>query len=401
VSYDEPRPAFFSERSYFDSAQAVWIDPEAEKIPFGAEAVTVSYEGIDEEIAERGARDRNGARRKPRPLAADVEPAAEHTWREQDVVALGVVKPQPPEIGGVFYPGRRHDLSGEAEAGKSWLALAVAADEMRDCRGVVWNDADDMGPSAVLERLRGLGLDDETIRAYFAYLHPAEPISEEAIAYVQRLIVELSCRLVVFDAFNPSLALHGYDPNASRDVEDFFRKVVDPFCQMGAAVVLPDHVVKSRELRGKYAYGSERKQSGVDVHLGLSAIEPFGRGRTGKAKLTVHKDRPGFLERPSPGLFVLESDDEGRCSWRIESDHSVSEEGSFRPTNLMEKVSRYLELRDEPRSRNSIETDVKGKRDYLRLAIDALIEAGYAVEVGGAHGARLVKLEQAFREDAE
>jgi hypothetical protein len=399
MSYGERRPAFFSEESYFDSAQAVWIDPEAEKIPFGAEAVMVSYEGIDEEIAERAERDHNG--RKPRPLPAELERGREHTWREQDVVVLGTAKPAPPEISGVFYPGRRHDVSGEAEAGKSWLTLAVGADEMRQRRGVVWIDADDMGPSAVLERLRGLGLDDETISAYFAYLRPAEPVSEGAIGHVQRLIVELSCRLVVFHAFNPSLALHGYDPNSSRDVEDFFRTVVDPFCRMGAAVVLPDHVVKNRELRGKYAYGSERKQTGVDVHIGLSAIEPFGRGKTGKAKLTVHKDRPGFLERPSPGLFVLESDAEGRCSWRIEADRSISEEGAFRPTGYMEKVSRYLELHDEPPSRNQIESDVIGKAEYVRLAIDTLVSEGHAVEFAGANRARLVKLERAFREGDE
>ena len=30
MSYDEPRPAFFSDESYFDAAQAAWIDPEAE-----------------------------------------------------------------------------------------------------------------------------------------------------------------------------------------------------------------------------------------------------------------------------------------------------------------------------------------------------------------------------------
>jgi len=35
MSYGERQPAFFSEESYFDSAQAVWIDPDAEKIPFG------------------------------------------------------------------------------------------------------------------------------------------------------------------------------------------------------------------------------------------------------------------------------------------------------------------------------------------------------------------------------
>jgi hypothetical protein len=52
----------------------------------------------------------------------------------------------------------------------------------------------------------------------------------------------------------------------------------------------------------------------------LTLIEAFGRGRTGRAKIIAHKDRPGFLEKPSPGLFVLASDPETeRCSWRMAS----------------------------------------------------------------------------------
>jgi AAA domain-containing protein len=396
VSYYEERPAFFSEESYFDSAEGQWIDPEAEAVPFGPDAVTVSYEGIAEELADRAARDRErgGPRQRQRE--------AEHSWRASDLVALGAAIPEPPAIGGLFYPGRRHVVSGEAESGKSWLALAVAANELRADRGVVWIDADDMGPAAVLERLRGLGVDDERIGDSFAYLRPSEPIGEASVRDVTSLVVKLSSRLVVYDAFNPALALHGFDPNSSRDVEDFFRQAVDPFCQIGAAVVLPDHVIKQREGRGKYAYGSERKQTGVDVHLGLVAVEAFGRGRTGKAKLSVHKDRPGFLERPSPGLFVLASNEaDGGCAWRIEPDHSVSDEGGFRPTNLMEKVSRLLEQAGEPRSRNQIEQSVKGhKTDWKRKAIDVLIEEGFAVEVVSGQ-TRLAKSVRPFRESDE
>jgi hypothetical protein len=59
--------------------------------------------------------------------------------------------------------------------------------------------------------------------------------------------------------------------------------------------------------------------------------------------------------RPSPGIFVLESGAEG-CSWRIQPDESRDPEGDFRPTNLMEKVSRYLELQGDACSRNQIES---------------------------------------------
>jgi hypothetical protein len=64
----------------------------------------------------------------------------------------------------------------------------------------------------------------------------------------------------------------------------------------------------------------------------------------------------------------------------------------------MEKVSRYLELHAEPRSRNEIETNVTGKAEYVRLAIDTLVSEGYALEFPGENRARLVRLERAFRE---
>jgi hypothetical protein len=323
----------------------------------------------------------------------------DHSWRPLDLIEVGARPPEPPAIAGILYRARRHVFSGEAEALKTWLLLAATVEEVRAGRGVVWVDSDGMGAGDVLERLRCLGLEDEAIHRSFAYVRPEEPLDPTLIAYVQTLLAERNSRLLVFDSFNPTLGLHGLDPSSTIEVERFWRHFADPFTAAGVAVAVPDHVVKAREQRGKYAYGSERKHSGADVHLGMTLIEPAGRGRTGRAKLTVHKDRPGFFERPSPGLFVLTSDPtDGRCRWEIEPDSSVGEEGEFRPTHLMERVSRYLEISDKPRSRRAIEENVKGKAEYVRRAIDALIGEGYAVEFVGPHGARLVQLETPFRQ---
>ena len=179
------------------------------------------------------------------------------------------------------------------------------------------------------------------------------------------------------------------------------RRVVNPLRDAGAAVVLTDNVSKNKDARGNWAIGSERKKSAVEVQFGMTTIEPLRRGQTGKFKLTVHKDRPGFHERPSPGLFVVTSDpDTGRCSWKVDAEATSSEDGGFRPTNLMEKVSRYLEQRVEPCSRNQVEQNVKGKTGYKRQAIDALIDEGYAIEVQDGRS-RLVKSVTLFREDGE
>jgi AAA domain len=367
---------------------------------------TYDGETDDDVVSERFFEpDRAETDESPPPVkATQPEPRQEsvHTWRPLDLVALGSDPPEPPTIGGLFYERRRHVVSGEFDTGKSFLMQAISASELRAGHGVVWVDDDDMGPNAVLERLRAFGLEDKLIAERFAYLRPAEPFSAAARTDVLALIRDRAVRLVVFDAFNATLSLNGFDPNSSREVEQFFRHVVRPLSAEGAAVVFPDHVVKHREARGRYSYGSERKQTGVEVHLGMTLIEAFGRGRTGRAKLVVHKDRVGFLERPSPGLFVLASDPEtGRLSWRIEPDHAVSDEGAFRPTNLMEKVSRYLEVAGEPRSRNQIEQDVQGKSEYVRQAIDVLVLEDFAIEFQGERRARLVRLTRPFRESDE
>ena len=344
------------------------------------------------------------------PLAPVLEPEGEtpepegttppeHTWRRLDLIELGSREPKPPDLGGLLYSGRRHVVSGEDDAGKTMLLLGISSDELRSGRGVVWIDTDDMGASPILERLRAFGVDDDVIRKRFAYLRPEEALTDAARDDVIALMRELAVRLMVSDAFNAALTLHGYSPRSTEEVEAFWQRVVAPFCHQGAAVVLPDHVVKEKEARGRYAYGSERKATGCDVHLGLRVIEAFGRGRRGRAKITVHRDRIGFLEKPSPGLFVLDSDpDTGRLGWTIEESGRVHGD-EFRPDEahgegepLPRGVGRRSACADQ------IESGVKGKTDYKRLAIDLLLREEYAVEFPGAHGARLVKHVRPYRE---
>lgn len=323
-------------------------------------------------------------------LAAEVS-----SWTPVDLIATAAKPPEPPEILDLFYPGYNHLVSGESEAMKTWLLLAAAAGELATGRGVVWVDGDDVGSGALLERLRLLGATDAAISASFAYMLPDEPIGEH-IGIVLDAVKDRRCRLAVLDGFNPLLALHGLDPNAGLDVERFYG-LVDPIRKKGVAVVLTDNVVKSQEARGSWAIGSERKRSKAEVHLGLTRITPLVRGGTGKAKISVHKDRPGHLERPSPGVFVVSSG--SVFSWQIEPDHSRGEDGEFRPTVLMAKVSWFLESRqDDPQSRNQIEEAKLGARDFVRKALDVLIAEGNVVEFEGPRGARLHRLERPFND---
>lgn len=326
----------------------------------------------------------------------ELEAGPPHSWTPINLRKLEGREQAEPTIGGIVYPGKRHALSGEPESLKSWAALVLCALELKAGANVLYLNLE-TDAHEIRERLRDLGVPDEHLEPNrLVYLQPSEPMTQpDVLADVQLLVAERRPTLVVVDATDGALELHGCDPNSSRDVERFYRTVVAPLRGRGAASIAIDHLTRDPEKRGMYAIGSQRKIGAVDVHLRLECVQPFARGRTGRATITVKKDRPGWLPRPQAGELVLRSDPSTfAITYALEvatRDAGSSEsEQSFRPTVLMERVSRYLEVQAELASRNAVETTVSGKAKFVRQAIDCLVAEGYAREETGSNRARLL-----------
>jgi hypothetical protein len=163
--------------------------------------------------------------------------------------------------------------------------------------------------------------------------------------------------------------------------------------------LLIDHVVKSSESRGRYAIGSERKLGAADVHLGLEVVKQLTRGGNGLVKVVVHKDRPGHLTRPVPRELVVVSDPTTHAiEWTVREPvvAAASNDSGWRPSTLMARVSEYVGGQPDGVSRNAIEQNVRGKRDYVRKSIDLLLADGLLEEQPGPRGARLVKSTRPF-----
>jgi hypothetical protein len=337
--------------------------------------------------------------------AEQPDSAPVHSWTPIDLQAADDDPPPPPTIGGLVYPGRRHVVSGEPEALKSWLAAVLCVEEIRAGRPVVYADFE-MGRRTMLERLRALGLTDEEL-GLVVYVTPDEPMTEPAVlADVERMLAVRSPSLAVFDSLTGALALHGCDPNSGVDVERFYRSVVTPIQESGAAFFALDHLPKDRQNRGKFSIGSERKIAATDVHLGVDIVRPFGRGKSGLATIKTHKDRPGYLARPKAAQLELTSDPEtGQIVWSITAAKETGVvDGArkpFRPTCLMERVSQYLAACAEPPSRNRVEQDVIGNAAYIRVAMDVLVAEGYVHEIDGARNARLLRFVKLYRESED
>ena len=153
-----------------------------------------------------------------------------------------------------------------------------------------------------------------------------------------------------------------------------------------------DHVVKSKESRGRWPIGGQHKLAGVGVAYSTEVIRQPSRTDAGLIKLKVEKDRHGHVRSNAQGgvialAHIVPSEGGERVSVTLEPpDASTSEDGAFRPTVIMARVSRYIE--DEPgATANGIRNGVKAKRDTVALALRLLMSEGFVErrEQGQAH----------------
>jgi len=231
----------------------------------------------------------------------------------------------------------------------------------------------------------------------FVHVEPELPATADVIAL---LVGTYEPRLAVIDAAAGAYALQGLDDSKRGDAELFAAVMIEPFRKNGVTTITLDHVVKNADNRGKYTIGSERKTGGVDVHLGFEVVAPLVRGGIGLVRIVTHKDRHGWLPRPRAAELELRSDPKTHAiRWTFKTAEPDEAEETFRPTELMERVSRHLELRAEPLTRNDVQRDVVGKAKYLRLALDQLIAEGYVKETPSARNSRLVEYVRPFRKD--
>lgn len=73
----------------------------------------------------------------------------------------------------LLYADNVHDLHGEPEACKGWIALAACAERLHAGENALYIDFEDSAPS-IVRRLRDLGVAPAAIAAHFTYLRPDE-----------------------------------------------------------------------------------------------------------------------------------------------------------------------------------------------------------------------------------
>ena len=263
-------------------------------------------------------------------------------------------RPPTPTVGrrsdniGIFYPGKLHTISSESEAGKTWLALVAAFQELQAGNHVCYIDFED-DEGGVVGRLLALQANPEWIRERFHYIRPTTPLGDADVADLGTTL-QRRPTLGVIDGITEAMAMHGLNPSDNKDIAEFGNILPRKLTNAGCAGLCLDHVPKSAENRGRYAIGGVHKLNGLDgAAYTMEAREPFGIGITGRASIMIAKDQPGQLRRHGYRLksgldafadLIITSHDEHYCEFEVKP--AIASAEQFRPTILMGKISDAL-----------------------------------------------------------
>ena len=274
---------------------------------------------------------------------------------------------------GLLYAGRLNEIHSEPGLGKTNISLGICKSVIQEGGRVLFIDPEDCA-SGILRRLASFGADTFSIVERFHYLH--NPTPEEfnrAISWAERNKPNLVC----LDGLAEALAAELLDENSVSDVLSFFRQRLRPFADLGAAVLIADHVSKAAEGRGRWARGSGAKLGRYDgVSYEAELVEPYSPTIAGKVRLRVSKDRNGGAGVSGQVVAEIHFTPSPACddTTVVEFREPTESGKQFKPTVIMAKICEHLEIFPDA-TRNDLRE--LGKHDWVDKAIKQLVSDGF------------------------
>lgn len=203
----------------------------------------------------------------------------------------------------LLYPGLVHSIAGPPEAGKTTVALWMAA-RILETGGTVAMFDEESGPDMTVDKLTALGCGEPDLVNFHYFPFPGRNWNDGDIAELYDLHDRSKPVLSLFDSVGAFMALAGMDENKATDTSRFYMRVLLPLSRsLHSTLLLIDHDTKGSEGGGsngsgsgsRYARGSGAKLGAIDVMFKVSPLRAFSRSQDGAVILQVTKDRPGWL----------------------------------------------------------------------------------------------------------
>lgn len=296
----------------------------------------------------------------------------------------------------LIYRGKVSSIAGEPESCKGWFAMFASKSVLRLYEHVIYIDFEDSA-RGILSRMRAMRVSDEVLVRYFHVINPDVAFNDEGkqrLAWVLSQTLNGSDRLglVVLDGITQALANQGADDYRGTEVAEFFHDLPRFITRVtGAAVLLVDHVTKSKEDRGRYAIGSQTKLAALDgAQFSAEVVTPFARGKQGRVRISVGKDRPGHVRAHATGDSHVQSICDMQLISFAESGHvkiilhppehrHLDDDGKTLPERLEQKIIDFLTNGKSDKTSTDIKAVVGGNNVARDRALNNLVDSGRVV----------------------
>lgn len=280
----------------------------------------------------------------------------------------------------LLYPYAVHSISGEPGSLKTFVALLAVVQELEAGNNATMIDFEDRAES-VAARLLQLGANPEHLRdpIRWRYIRPDVALDAGGTARLDTAVAD--CTITIIDGVTEVMNLHGMSINDNDDVARYVQMLPRRIADHGPAVLQIDHVTKDSDTRGRYAIGGQHKLASITgTAMKALVVKSGGRGEHGVIKLVLDKDKHGDVGPSGHTIaeFHLDDTTPGQTyAWLDHPTASHDDDGNFRPTILMGRVSDYLYASPSPCSLREIRQGVKGNATSIADAVDALIREGH------------------------
>lgn len=275
----------------------------------------------------------------------------------------------------LLYKGRINEIHSEPGLGKSNVAIAAMNAVLAAGGVVLYIDPEDT-PQGFCRRALLLGGNSALIGARVKYLHNPTP---EELSAAQTWARENNPGFVILDGVAESLVAAGMNEDSNTEVLQFLRDTIRPFADLGAAVLLCDHVTKSQDSRGRFARGAGSKLGRYDgAVFQIEDGKTYSPEEAGFIRLRVAKDRNGGVGvRRGEIAFEVHFTPMGEQT-QVEF-RSPPVPGSIRPTIYMGKI---LEMVRNQGPCSKRELRELGKSQTVDWAIRILLEENAIMKTG-------------------
>jgi hypothetical protein len=349
-----------------------------------------------EPILERARKELASGHGHPETLLEDVAAALDQT---DESLPTMLVRSDGRRL---LYREAVNVLQGEPSGGKTTVALIAVRQVLDEGGTVLYLDFEDV-IIKVTARARAVGCNRYELVERFHYSRPNINGSEPAA--VVELARHVKPDLVVVDGVAESIASLNLDEDEASEVTRWWTALPRALANLGAAILLLDHVTKSKENRGRWARGSGVKLGAADgTVLSVDAPEPFSRKRAGRIRLTVAKDRAGHVGAigDTAAIIPIRPRDDGiYIDWTVNPPHD-SDTDSDEPGGpsirfeLLDSIVDILEtfVAEGPLSRNRIADELRGRNirfdnNSIGGALARLVQQGQIVRLPGPRNSHL------------